>query len=333
MTLRQSKVLIADDSNAVHQLIRDSLPSDYSGNIIHAFDGVECLQALDHGVDLAFIDVHMPTMGGMDALWAARIAGNKTFVTLISGRSNRRCIDLARQLEAYEFLTKPFGITEIESILATHRRVSSPLQVLLVDDSPIALKVMRKVLASSVFRLNIEEANTGVDAIARSKAETVDVVFLDVNMPGLNGYATLARLIQANPQAKVVMISGEYDAPREREAIKLGAAAVMHKPFFPTEIDAVLHRIFGLQSPKLATDGYVRDFGIKIHGRTIAVEHAETGHLYEYVWFRDPPHLRLPLVRENEMATIPVAELMANAKKAAMLELENACLLHANDVS
>lgn len=333
MTARQPKVLIADDVNTVHQLIRDALPSDYSGHIIHAFDGVECLQALDHGVDLAFIDVHMPTMGGMDALWAARIAGNKTFVTLISGRSNRRCIDLARQLEAYEFLTKPFGAAEIESILATHRRVSNPLQVLLVDDSPISLKVMRKVLASSVFRLNIEDANTGVEAIARCNAETVDVVFLDVNMPGLNGYETLARLIRANPQAKVVMISGEYDAPREREAIKLGAAAIMHKPFFPTEIDAVLHRIFGLQSPKLATDGYVRDFGIKIHGRTIAVEHAETGHLYEYVWFRDPPYLRLPLVRENESATIPVAELMANAKKAAMLELENASLLHPGSVS
>jgi CheY-like chemotaxis protein len=199
MTLRQSKVLIADDSNAVHQLIRDALPGDYSGNIIHAFDGVECLQALDHGVDLAFIDVHMPTMSGMDALWAARIAGNKTFVTLISGRSNRRCIDLARQLEAYEFLTKPFGSAEIESILATHRRVSNPMQVLLVDDSPISLKVMRKVLASSVFRLNIEEANTGVEAIARCNSEAVDVVFLDVNMPGLNGYATLARLIHANP--------------------------------------------------------------------------------------------------------------------------------------
>jgi CheY-like chemotaxis protein len=272
-------------------------------------------------------------MSGMDALWAARITGNKTFVTLISGRSNRRCIDLARQLEAYEFLTKPFGSAEIESILATHRRVSNPMQVLLVDDSPISLKVMRKVLASSVFRLNIEEANTGVEAIARCNSEAVDVVFLDVNMPGLNGYATLARLIRANPRAKVVMISGEHDAPREHEAVKLGGAAIMHKPFFPTEIDAVLHRILGLQSPKLATDGYVRDFGIKIHGRTIAVEHAETGHVYEYVWFRDPPYLRLPLVRENEMATIPVADLMVNAKRAAMLELENACLLHANNVS
>ncbi len=327
MSPRQSKVLIADDSNAVHQLIRDSLPSDYSSNIIHAFDGVECLQALDHGVDLAFIDVHMPTMGGMDALWAARIAGNKTFVTLISGRANRRCIDLARQLDAYEFLTKPFVTTDIAAILATHRRVSTPMQVLLVDDSPVSLKVMHRVLASSVFHLNIEETNTGAEAIARCNAEAFDVVFLDVNMPGLNGHATLARLMRANPRTKIVMISGEYNAPREREALRLGAAAIMHKPFFPTEIDAVLHRICGLQSPKLATDGYVRDFGIKIHGRTIAVEHAESGHVYEYVWFRDPPHLRLPLVRENELATIPVADLMANAKKAAMLELENAKLL------
>ena len=73
----------------------------------------------------------------------------------------------------------------------------------------------------------------------------------------------------------------------------------------------------------------MRDFGIKIHGRTIAVEHSESGHVCEYVWFRDPPYLRLPLVRENELATIPVAEIVANAKKAAMLELENASLLQA----
>jgi CheY-like chemotaxis protein len=126
MTLRQS-VLIADDSNTVHELICDSLPADYSANVMHAFDGVECLHALDQGVDLAFIDVHMPSMSGMDALWAARIAGNKTFVTLISGQANKRGIDLARQLDAYEFLTKPFGNTDIEAILATHRRVTTPM--------------------------------------------------------------------------------------------------------------------------------------------------------------------------------------------------------------
>ena len=188
MSARYSKVLIADDLNAVHQLICGALSDDYSTSIVHAFDGLECLNALDDGVDLAFIDVHMPTMGGMDAVWAARIAGNKTFVTLISGQANRRCIDLARQLGAYEFLIKPFSAADIDTILATHRRVSMPMQVLLVDDSPVTLKVMRKVLASSGFHLNIEVANTGAEALARCNAETFDVVFLDVNMPGLHGH-------------------------------------------------------------------------------------------------------------------------------------------------
>jgi hypothetical protein len=49
--------------------------------------------------------------------------------------------------------------------------------------------------------------------------------------------------------------------------------------------------------------------------------------MYEYVWFREPPYLRLPLIRENESSTIPAADLIANAKKAAMLELENASLV------
>jgi DNA-binding NtrC family response regulator len=140
MTLREVKVLIADDSTTVHPLIRDSLPGDYSTGVMQAFDGVECLNALDEGIDLAFIDVHMPSMGGMDALWAARIAGNKTFVTLISGEANRRCIELARQLEAYEFLTKPFGKTDIDAIVETHRRVTTPMQVLqLTPSQPLIL--------------------------------------------------------------------------------------------------------------------------------------------------------------------------------------------------
>jgi len=57
------------------------------------------------------------------------------------------------------------------------------------------------------------------------------------------------------------------------------------------------------------------------------VEHVDSGHMYEYVWFREPPYLRLPLIRENESSTIPAADLIANAKKAAMLELENASLV------
>ncbi len=328
MPQKPPKVLIADDSRAIHQLVQGALPAEYAPRTVHAFNGEECLVALDHGVDLAFIDIRMPAMGGLDALWAARIAGNKTFVTLISGHATKRSAELARRLDVYEFLIKPFGGNEIDGILRGYRRISAPMKVLLVDDSPVLLKVMRKVLTNSAFRLDIEVANSGRDAIARCQKTAFDVVFLDVNMPEFNGHETLAKLILEQPQTKVVMISSEHNPSNERTAINLGAAAVMHKPFFPTEIDAVLHRIFGMLSPKLAIDGRIRDFEIRIHGRTVAVEHGQTGHVYEYIWFRDPPYLRLPQVKGNRSADIAAGALARHAKKAAMLELENASLLN-----
>lgn len=43
MAFRQPKVLVADDSNAVHQLFRDALPADYATDVTHAHNGIECL--------------------------------------------------------------------------------------------------------------------------------------------------------------------------------------------------------------------------------------------------------------------------------------------------
>ena len=327
MTNNSSKILIADDSLSVHRLIRSGIPTEYYTHIVSAFDGVECLKALDIGVDLAFIDVHMPKMGGLDALCAARISGNKTFVTLISGRHTKHCIDLAHKLDAYEFLIKPFSRDDIETIVRNFQHISNPMKVLLVEDSPIIIRILHKVLANSIFRLNIEEARTGRAAVERCSAEAFDIVFLDASVRGLNGYETLARLQQAYPTTKVVVISADRHVLSESEAINRGATAVVYKPFFPTEIDDVLHRIFGLKSPKLTTQDRIRGFDIRLHGRTIAVEHSESGHVYEYVWFRDPPHLRLPLVRENDMANIPANQLMPTAKKVAVLKLKRANLL------
>jgi CheY-like chemotaxis protein len=317
-------VLVADDALTVHQLFRDALPGM---NTVHAVDGVECLEALEDGVDMAFIDIHMPRISGMDALWAARIAGNKTFVTLISGRSNERCIELARKLDAYELLIKPFTKNDIRAIADTYRLIANPMRVLLVDDSPTFLKIMHKVLATSVFHLDISDETRGDVAVKRCRSEPFDIIFLDINMPGLNGLETLVRLKRDRAAIKVVMITSENNPAREREALRLGAAAVMHKPFFPTEIDNVIHQLFGLRCPKLATDGCIRDFVTKIHGRTIAVQHTQFGHLYQYVWFRDPPHLRLPAIRESKAAECPVDEFESEARRIALLELANVGVL------
>ena len=67
------------------------------------------------------------------------------------------------------------------------------MHVLLVDDSPIFLKIMRKVLSNSIFHLDIEEENEGRAGACALRSETDRCRVLCVNMPGLNQLQTPAR--------------------------------------------------------------------------------------------------------------------------------------------
>jgi CheY-like chemotaxis protein len=255
MLNRPIKMLVADDAQTIRSIFR-KVAERSCGLIepIEAADGRECMKALSRGeIDLAFIDVFMPEMSGLEALRNARHVGIRTFVTLMSGPDSDRFMDLARQLRAYEFLRKPFGVRDIESIIETYQRVIGPTKVLIVDDSMTVRKVVQKVLAGSLFRLDCYEAPDGETALAFCDRVNFDIIFLDCNMPGLDGLATLDRLRLRNSDAHVVMISGDKRKGHEQRALKRGAAAFLAKPFRPADIDAVLHRLFGLRVPQLMT--------------------------------------------------------------------------------
>jgi CheY-like chemotaxis protein len=250
---RSMKMLVADDADAIRAVFRQVAQRSCGLiSLIEASNGRDCVKLLSRSdIDLAFIDVYMPEMSGLEALRGARHVGIKTFVTLMSGSGRDDFLDVARQLRAYEFLRKPFRVRDVERIIDTYRRVAKPAKVLVVDDSMTVRRIIQRVLAGSIFRMDCYEAPDGETALAFCASVAFDVIFLDCNMPGLDGLATLDRLMLRNPDAKVVMISSERDTNRETRALRRGAAAFMHKPFYPPDIDAALHRLFGLKSPDL----------------------------------------------------------------------------------
>jgi two-component system chemotaxis response regulator CheY len=260
MLNRSIKMLVADDAQAIRSIFRKVAERSCGLiELVEAQDGRECMKALSRGdIDLAFIDVYMPEMSGLEALRNARHVGIRTFVTLMSGPDSDHFMKLARQLRAYEFLRKPFGVRDIESIIITYQRVIGPTKVLIVDDSMTVRKVVQQVLGGSIFRLDCYEAPDGATALAYCDRVNFDIVFLDCNMPGLDGLTTLDRLMLRNSDARVVMISGEKGKDQEQRALKRGAAAFLAKPFQADEIDAVLHDLFGLRLPDLMTWGEER---------------------------------------------------------------------------
>src|ERR1700730_4473703 len=147
-------------------------------DLITADNGRECMMLLNEGgIDIAFIDVNMPEMSGMEAVSRARFKGNKTFITLMSGKADQGRFAVARQIRAYEYLVKPFPAEAVEAVLKTYRRVAVRMKTLIVDDTRTIRKILRRVLECSIFRLAIEEAADGEAALSLLKQGGFDLVF------------------------------------------------------------------------------------------------------------------------------------------------------------
>src|SRR5262249_42557903 len=101
-------------------------------------------------------------------------------------------------------------------------------RILVVDDERDILQVFERILRSEGY--SVLTASDGPTALGIVRREVVDVMLLDLAMPGMNGLAVL-RAVRALPcDAAVVVISAFVDASSEAEAKRLGAGAVLSKP-------------------------------------------------------------------------------------------------------
>jgi CheY-like chemotaxis protein len=249
------RMLVADDSRTVLRFFKDVVAgAPWPLELITAETGLECMALLEQGdVDLAFIDVNMPDMSGMEAVGRVRFKGNRTFVTLMSGRSDERRLKVARQIRAYEYLVKPFSAGDVLDIIRTYQSVAKRTRTLIVDDSRTIRQVILRVLNRSVFNLAIDEAASGERALKLFADGSYDLVFLDYNMPGLDGLDTLRRILSGEPNTKVIMISAERNDDHVRGTLDAGAVTFLHKPFFAVDVDRALHAAFGLKLPGLGS--------------------------------------------------------------------------------
>ena len=115
--------------------------------------------------------------------------------------------------------------------------------VLIVDDSPTIVAMLRKFLQQNGYQtLEAGDAEKGID-IAR--AERPHLIFLDIVLPGMNGFAAL-RALRKDPVTHgipIVMISGNEQATEQFYAQRIGADDFMKKPFSRSEVFARIERL------------------------------------------------------------------------------------------
>ncbi len=122
-------------------------------------------------------------------------------------------------------------------------------RALIVDDSATIVAVLRKTLRSVGF-VTLEALN-GETGLELARHEKPELIFLDIVLPGMNGFAVL-RNLRRDPQTRdipVIMMSGNEQATEQFYAERIGADDFMKKPFSRFEI---FSRIENLLGPDLA---------------------------------------------------------------------------------
>ncbi|HEX3887891.1 MAG TPA: response regulator transcription factor [Phenylobacterium sp.] len=117
------------------------------------------------------------------------------------------------------------------------------MRILLVDDHAIVRTGLRKLLAM-VSNAEILEAKTGRESLAIAKAQPLDMIILDLNLPELGGLELLSRLRQFGP-APILVLSMHSEPIYVTRALEAGAQGYVSKNASPDELLTAIRQVSG----------------------------------------------------------------------------------------
>lgn len=114
-----------------------------------------------------------------------------------------------------------------------------PTPLLICDDSNMARKQVARSLPDG-WDVDISFATNGLEAIDLIKAGKGDVLFLDLNMPEMDGYQVLEAIVQQDLPTMVIVISGDIQPEAHQRVISLGALDFIQKPVNKEKLSQIL---------------------------------------------------------------------------------------------
>jgi CheY-like chemotaxis protein len=273
------KVLVVDDSvDAADSMALVLTLWGYGARA--CYDGAAALGAVaDYRPDAVLLDIGMPEMDGFEVAERVREQRrSRSFVLIgLTGYGGEWYSARARGLGFDHYLLKPVEPKLLQGLLARITRVTSdgevgdmdraeaenlgahsqgrgdgegdpgrgpPLcgsyGVLVVDDQECIRGVLEVGLRGQGAAVWLAAGGREAVGVYRDRQQDIDVVLLDVCMPGLDGPHTLVELRKLNPRVRCCFMSGDLGGYTERELRTLGGAAVFHKPFQLPDVARVL---------------------------------------------------------------------------------------------
>jgi DNA-binding response OmpR family regulator len=101
--------------------------------------------------------------------------------------------------------------------------------ILVVDDEPIVIYVLKKYLTKKGYQ--VHTATNGNDAVGKAKELRPHIVLLDIALPDMSGLDVLREIKKIDPNISVIMVTGVFEEKIAINAMQFGACDYVTKPF------------------------------------------------------------------------------------------------------
>lgn len=235
----KKKILVIDDETDIREIVRLYLTEE-GYDVIEASNGHEgILKALNEKPDLIVLDIMMPGINGFEVAKHLKDDPNTRDIPII-------ILSVLAQDSQYrqgilDYISKPFRQEELVGIV---RKIFEKVDtktlkktVLVVDDDPDIVDIISICLKDN--DIVPEKSYNGMEALEKVKSKNIDLILLDINMPGMNGFEVIKHLKEDKKTCEipVVVLTGTYISEDDKKhGLILGVTKYLTKPFSANDL-------------------------------------------------------------------------------------------------
>ncbi|MCT7483991.1 response regulator [Aliarcobacter cryaerophilus] len=259
-TYVDSNFLIIDDSEIDRDYLKKVL-SSWKIDSLSASNGLEAYEIITREkIDYIIVDWHMPELNGLELLKKLQDNNiNIPNILMITAHNKQELLNEAQNSNIYieKIIEKPFTPStlyntifdkKIESkrVESKKMKLISSKKALIVEDNEINQLVTSKMLESIGFDIDI--ANDGLEAVDMANKSNYDIVFMDLQMPKMDGFEATKKIREFNKNTPIVALSAAV-MDKDKELTSLaGMNNHLAKPLIRSELESILKQYFEMES-------------------------------------------------------------------------------------
>ncbi|MFM2362308.1 MAG: hypothetical protein RLZZ316_1210 [Bacteroidota bacterium] len=260
------RILVVDDNETNRQLMKGifeflNINCTITASAIEALEAFKASEDRGEHFDLIITDHQMPDMDGLELankIYQQHDKQSNPMVLMLSSLERNMYQAEAKKSGIDMFLSKPVKLHQLNEILSslfetniqikervttvpTIEKMASGTTIMVVEDEPINMMLITEVLGKMGF--NLVKASNGKEALEVLKENEPKLIFMDVNMPEMDGLETTQNIRKfTNEKASIPIIALTADAMKEDrlKCLDAGMNDYISKPFKLEEINGIL---------------------------------------------------------------------------------------------